>query len=135
MNRTQVAVLGLLAASWIGLVAILALAPAVYDAALADRGLDLPTARVALLVAISGLIAVLSIGVRRRWRWLFWVLAAAFVAGALRVPATLLELTGVIPTTGPAWLVVVQGALGLVQCGVGVAMLRGYRRGGPWSAF
>lgn len=71
----------------------------------------------------------------RRWRWTFWLILVAFLAGALRVPASILELAGVIPAGTPAWYVALQGAIGIIQLGIGLALLRGYRKGGVWGAF
>jgi hypothetical protein len=59
----------------------------------------------------------------------------AFLAGLLRQPASVLELEGVLPLQGPAWYVAFQSALGMVQFAIGLAMVRGYRRGGPWESF
>jgi len=36
---------------------------------------------------------------------------------------------------GPDWYIVVQGVIGVIQMGLAVAMLAGYRRSGPWGAF
>ena len=51
------------------------------------------------LVGILAFIAVLIIGVRRRWRWLFWLILVAFGAAVLDIPVTLLQLAGVLPLT------------------------------------
>jgi hypothetical protein len=60
---------------------------------------------------------------------------AVFLAGVLRPPASALELTGTIAAQGPAWYTMLQGAIGLVQFAIGIAMVVGYRRGGPWGSF
>jgi len=36
---------------------------------------------------------------------------------------------------GPAWYLLVQAVIGLVQLAVGVLLIRGYRKGGVWGAF
>ena len=87
------------------------------------------------LVLLALFLAVVSFGVWRRWRWMFWLVVVAFVAGVLRVPATALELGGLIPMQGPAWYLVLQAVIGLVQLIVGALLIRGYRRGGVWGAF
>jgi len=56
----------------------------------------------------------------------------AFLFGALRAPATLLQLGGVLPPDGPTWYVLLQGLIGVVQPAVGRALLAGYRRSGVW---
>ena len=71
----------------------------------------------------------------RRWRWTFWLVLVAFLAGLLRVPASALELTGFLPSDGPTWYLLLQAAIGLVQFAIGLAMLIGLRKSGPWGAF
>jgi hypothetical protein len=106
-------------------------APGVYDRVL-PGGEGGPWA-LAFLAAISVLPRLLSVGVVRRWRWTFWLIFVAFVLGGLlRVPASVLQLVGVLPAQGPAWYALLQTLLGLVQSAVGLAMLAGYRRAGVW---
>jgi hypothetical protein len=79
---------------------------------------------------------LLGHGVVRRWRWTFWIVLVAFVLdGALRVPASVLQLAGVLPPTGPAWYALLQAILGVVQVAIGLAMLAGYWRAGAWGSF
>ena len=134
-NRTQALVLGFFVLLWAGLVAILAAAPAVYDQALRLPPGEHRPAELAFLVALSAFIALLGIGVLRRWRWTFWLIMVAFLFGVLRVPASLLELTEVLPAAGPTWYVLVQALIGLLQFAIGLAMLVGYRRAGIWGEF
>ena len=109
------------------------------DPEIYDNAMKLPAGRhraadVAFLGAISVFIAVLCVGVLRRWRWTFWLILVAFlIGGALRIPASFLELAGVSAPTGPAWYVVFQALLGLVQVAIGLLMLAEYRRAGPWG--
>jgi hypothetical protein len=35
------------------------------------------------------------VGVVRRWRWTFWLILVAFLFGVLRVPAAVLQFTGI----------------------------------------
>ena len=132
VNRTQALVLGFFALVWASLVVLFAAAPEVYY-----RAMKLSSAGVGLLflVGVSAFIALLGVGVLRRWRWLFWLIAFAFLFGVLRVPATVLTLEGVLPADGPPWYVVYQGFLGVVQFAIALLMLVGYRRGGTWGAF
>ena len=134
-NRTQALVLGFFVLLWAGLVAILAAAPAVYDQALRLPPGEHRPAELAFLVALSAFIALLGIGVLRRWRWTFWLIMVAFLFGVLRVPASILELTGALPAAGPTWYVLVQALIGLLQFAIGLAMVVGYRRAGVWGAF
>jgi hypothetical protein len=135
LNRTQLSVLAFFAAAWLFLVAILALAPDVFDQTLKVSFANRRPLEVALLAVLSVFLLALAVAVIRRWRWTFWLVMVAFLAGGLRVPASGLELAGILPLQGPAWYVVVQGAVGVVQIAIGIAMVRGYRRGGPWGNF
>jgi hypothetical protein len=135
VNRTQAIVLGFLLLAWVSLIVILAVAPAVYDETLRGLSDDTRAARAVFLAALSGLLGLLGVGVLRRWRWTFWLFLVAFLAGALRVPASLLQLLGMVPGSGPTWYVLFQALLGVIQFVIGLAMLIGYRRAGAWAAF
>ncbi len=90
----------------------------------------------AFLAALSAFLVLLGVGVVRRWRWVFWLVVVAFVlGGVLRVPVSILQLSGVLPAEGPAWYVLLQAIIGLVQVAIGLAMLAGYRRSGVWGSF
>jgi hypothetical protein len=147
VNRTQALVLGFFVVALSSLVVILVAAPEVYD-----QALRLPdgsgVAEVGFLVGLTGFLGLLAVGVLRRWRWIFWLVLVAFLAGVLRVPVAILQLTGVLGVpvailqlTGvlaadvPPWYVTFQGVIGLVQVAVGLAMLAGYRRSGVWGSF
>ena len=109
--------------------AILAVQPKIYVSALnlsAGRHL---LAELAFLGALSTFIVLLVVGVLRRWT--FWLILVAFLFGVVRVPASVLVLTGVLPPAGPTWYVLFQALLGLVQVTIGLLMLAGYRRAGP----
>lgn len=135
INRTQALVLGFLALAWVSLVVILIVAPEISNTALPFAAADPRLARLVFLAVVSSFIVLLAIGVVRRWRWTFWLILVAFLFGVLRVPASVLELTGPLPADGPAWYVVFQALLGLVQFAIGLAMLAGYRQGGIWGAY
>ena len=136
INRTQSLVLGFFAFAWISLLVILLVDPAIYDDAMKLPAGRHPLADLAFLGGISALIILLSVGVLRRWRWTFWLILVAFlIGGAVRTPVSALELAGALPPAGPPWYVVFQALLGLVQFGIGILMLSGYRRAGPWGVF
>ena len=59
----------------------------------------------------------------------------AFILGVLRVPASILQLTGLLRAEGPAWYVLLQALIGLVQFAIGLAMLASYQRSGIWGSF
>lgn len=134
LNRTQGLVLGFFALVWVGLVVIVAFAPEVYDRTLnvpnGDRSVEL-----GFVFALSAFIALLVLAVVRRWRWAFWLILVAFVAGLLRIAASVLELAGTIPAQGPAWYTILQAVIGAAQFVIAVAMIAGYRKAGVWGRF
>jgi hypothetical protein len=134
VNRTQTLVLGFFVVALASLVVILVAAPEVYDQALRLRE-GSAAMEVAFLAALTAFIVLLTVGVLRRWRWIFWLVLVAFLAGVLRVPVAVLQLTGVLAADVPAWYVIFQGVIGLVQVAIGLAMLAGYRRSGVWGSF
>jgi len=133
VNRPQGLVLGFFLLAWGVVVALFAAAPAVFA-----QALRLPpgagAAAVGFLAALSAFLVLLGVGVVRRWRWTFWLVLVAFLAGALRVPVAALELAGVLPAAAPGWYVALQGVLGVGQLAVGLVLLAGYRRAGIWGA-
>ena len=134
VNRTQALVLGFFVVALASLLVILVVAPDVYD-----QALRLPdgsgVTEVAFLAALTGFLGLLAVGVLRRWRWIFWLVLVAFLAGVLRVPVAILPLTGVLAADVPTWYVTFQGIIGLAQVAIGLAMLVGYRRAGVWGSF
>jgi len=127
VSRIQVAVLAFFATVWVALGAILIAAPDIY-------GLTASAVPpITFFGGISMLIAFSAIGVVRRWRWLFWLIIVAFLAGAIRIVASALELAGVAPLDGPRWYAALQGAIGIAQLAIGIAMVRSYRRAGIWG--
>jgi hypothetical protein len=134
VNRTQVLVLGFLLFAWTSLLVVLVAAPEVYDQALRLPTGERRAAEIGFLAALSGFIALLAIGVVRRWRWTFWLVLVAFLFGVLRVPVAILQLTGILAADGTTWYVAFQGLLGVLQFAIGLAMVAGYRRAGVWGA-
>jgi hypothetical protein len=135
INRTQALVLAFFVVAWVGLVVMLVVSAGVRDVLVAR----MPGSGAAAIVGFSaGLLAflmVLSIGVVRRWRWVFWLVLVAFAAGVVRVPVAVLQLSGGMAPEGPDWYVAVQGVIGVVQVAIAAAMLVGYRRAGIWGSF
>jgi hypothetical protein len=134
VNRMQSLVLGFFFVAWISLVAILVVEPGIYNSAMKLPAGQHRLADLAFLGAISAFIALLVVGVLRRWRWTFWLILIAFLFGVLRVPASILELTGVLSPAGPTWYVLFQALVGVVQVAIGLLMLAGYRRAGLWGS-
>ncbi len=131
VTGTQGLVLGFFAFAWVSLLVILGVAPDVVDQALQISGRS--GAAAVFVVLLSAFLGLLSYGVIRRWRWTFWLVLVAFLAGILRVPIAALELADVLPARGPAWYAVFQGLLGVIQCLIGLLMVRAYRRSGIWG--
>jgi hypothetical protein len=132
-NRVQRLVLGFFLVVWVALVAILLVAPQIYDNTLRLVSGGAALADLAFLVVISVLIAVLAVGVVRRWRWMFWLILVAFLFGIVRVVASALQLVNVLPSGGPAWYLAFQAAIGAVQFLIALAMIAGYRKGDVWG--
>jgi len=85
------------------------------------------------LVGLLVFIALLIFGVRRHWRWLFWLLLVAFGSSFLHLPATLLQFAGVLPESGPLWYSLLQMSVAVVEVGLAVWMVRIYRNAGAWG--
>ena len=134
VNRTQALVLGFFLTVMAGLIVIRAAAPEVYDQALRLPPTWPRWAGTAFLLGLAAFIVLLAVGVLQRWRWTFWLILVAFLAGAVRVPVAILHLVDALPTDVPSWYVVLQALIGLVQLAIGLAMLVGYRRSGVWGA-
>jgi hypothetical protein len=128
-------VVGFFVLVWIALVAVLVLSPEVYSQTLRTVGGDSLAIEASFLIALSALIAFLVVGVFRRWRWTFWLVLIAFFFGVLRLPASALQLAGIMPASGPMWYEVMQGVIGVVQFLIAIAMFAGYRKVGVWGDF
>lgn len=135
LNRTQLLVLSFFGLIWIALVVIFVFSPEVYVSTLQRVQGDIVAIDIAFLVALSAVIGLLTVAIVRRWRWAFWLILVAFLFGLLRVPASGLQLAGVLQATGPTWYEVLQAVIGLVQFLIALAMVRGYRRAGVWGEF
>jgi hypothetical protein len=135
ISLTQRLVLGFFTLVWISFVAILVFAPDVYGDTLRRVPGDRHLIEAITFVALSALIVLLMAGVVRRWRWAFWLILITFAFGAIRIPASLLQLAGVMAATGPAWYEAYQGLIGIAQLAVALAMFWGYRKAGMWGDF
>ncbi len=126
--------LGLFAVYWVIVVVILVAAREVFDQVGGLHGNQRP-AEIGALLVLTALLGLLSAGVIRNWRWTFWLILVAFMAGILRVLIAGLQLAGIVPGQGPAWYLSLQAIVGLIQFVIGLAMLAGYRRAGVWAEF
>ncbi len=135
LNRTQLLVVGFFVVVWIALVAILVLSPEVYTQTLRKVGGNSLAIEGSFLIALSTLISFLVVGVLRRWQWTFWLVLIAFFFGVLRLPASALQLAGMMSASGPTWYEALQGVIGVVQFLIAIAMFAGYRKAGVWGEF
>lgn len=85
------------------------------------------------LVAILLFIAVLMVGVVRHWHWLFWLLLVAFGFSILVIPATILQLTGVVPGLFPVWYSLVRMGVAIIEVVIAIWMGEIYRHYGVWA--
>ena len=132
ISRTKSLVLALFALYWLVAVLILVADRPVFDqvGGLPVRGLP---ADIGAILILTALLALLSAGAVRGWRWTFWLILIVFVLGLRTVPAAVLELSGRLPQQGPTWYVLFTVVVGLAQFSIGVAMLAGWRRSGVWG--
>lgn len=138
MNRTKALVLALFAAYWSFVVVLLATARAFYDSQLPQawqQSGDQRLGEIGTFLVLTALFALLSTGVLRSWRWTFWLILVVFLVGIVRLPAAVLQFAGLVPWQGPGWYVVLQGVVGLLQFGIALGMLAGYRKAGVWGAW
>jgi hypothetical protein len=84
-------VVGFLVLVWIALLAILVLSPDVHMQTLRQVARDSRGIEAAFLISLSALIALLVVGVFRRWRWTFWLVLIAFFFGVLLAAGRHLE--------------------------------------------
>lgn len=140
MNGLKAVVIGLFAIYWVFIVTLLVFARRLYDRLLVGQlspfmtlSGDTRPAEIATLLALTALLTFLSVGIIRSWRWMFWLLALAFLAGILHVPVSALQLAGIIPLQSPTWYVTLQAVVSLIQFVIGVAMLVSYRKAGMWG--
>jgi predicted MFS family arabinose efflux permease len=85
------------------------------------------------LVALLIFISVLIFGVTKHWRWLFWLLLIANSFSILEVPATILQLTGVIPDPYPVLYSLYRMSIAVIQVGIAIWMVRIYYQYGVWG--
>ncbi len=119
----------------LSLVVVFLVAPGVYSQILAQKSgaMFSPLAATLFLVGVLALIAVLLVGLRRQWRWVFWGILLAFSAAVLDIPVTLLQLVGVVPNLFPVWYSLYRMGIACVQVVIAVWMWRIYARHGTWA--
>ena len=111
-------------------------APSIYVQVLLGHGAQADTRPfyvTAFLVAILLFVALLVVGVLRRWRWLFWLVPVAFIAEIIALPIDALQLAGVMPLMYPVWYTIVRLVVSVLQIVIGGWMIWLYLRCGTWA--
>jgi hypothetical protein len=85
------------------------------------------------LVGILIVIALLILGVVRHWLWVFWLMLVATALSALHIPITLLQMTGVLPTSDPLWYGLFRMGVAAFEFALAVWMIHIYRHEGVWG--
>jgi len=85
------------------------------------------------LITLLIFITVLIVGVLHHWRWLFWLLLLANSFSILEIPATILQLTNVIPDPFPLWYSLYRMGIAIIQVGIAIWMIRIYSQYGVWG--
>jgi hypothetical protein len=132
----QAAIVAFFAVAAASLVVIYAVAPEVYVQVVTNGGATKgahPPIVTAFMVAILLFVAALTVGVLRRWRWVFWLVLVAFGVSALQIPAGALELVGMVPNAFPAWYTAFRTLLAVPEVAIAVVMLRLWQRCGVWG--
>src|SRR5260370_28536886 len=136
-NRLEWAILAFLVLAVLRLVVVYLIEPSIY-ATVFGLGV-VPTERYPLgttlfLLGIGGFVTFVIGGVRRHWRWLFWLLLLAFGSAILEIPATLLQFRGVLPGSLPLWYGLYRMGIALGETGSpgGLVKLATRLGGGGW---
>ena len=132
MGSAKNLVLAFIAVYWVTVLGLLLAVRPLYDQML-QLSVNQARAEIPTFVVLTVLFGILSTGVIRGWRWTFWLILIVFVVGILRAVYAVLEVADVVPVKGPGWYVVLPGVVGLVQFGIAVVMLAGYRRANGWG--
>ena len=132
LERVLIAFFALVTLSF---VVIFVVDPAVYAQVLSlpSSAAPYPLPVTLFLVGILVLITVLIVGVRRHWRWVFWIILLAFGAAVLDIPVTLLQLAGALPQLFPDWYSWYRLGIACVQVVIAVWMLRIAYYHGAWA--
>jgi hypothetical protein len=136
VQRLSAAIIAFFVLAGLSALAVYIVDPTVYAKVLmlesntADR---YPLPATLFLFALLIFITVLIVGVLRHWRWLFWLLLFANSFSILEVPATILQLNGVIPNPYPTWYSLYRMSIAVVQVGIAIWMIRILYQYGEWG--
>jgi cell division protein FtsW (lipid II flippase) len=134
--RLERAVIAFFILAALSLLVVYVASPAIYAQSLsltsspADR---YPVPVTLFLVGVLVLITLLSFGVVRHWRWLFWPILIAFASSALQIPVTLLQIADVLPSSDPLWYGLFRMGVAIVELALAIWMISIYRREGVWA--
>jgi hypothetical protein len=135
--RLRRIVLGFFAAAVVSLLVFYIVSPEMYVRLLMlqpDPANPHPSEVTVFIAAVVILVALLATGVVRRWRWVFWLVMAAFTLSGLQILAVPFELAGVVSPGLPLWYILLRGVISALLLVIGVWMIRIYRRCGVWGA-
>jgi hypothetical protein len=136
VQRLSAVIIAFFVLAGLSALAVYIVDPTVYskvlmlDSTTVDR---YPLPATLFLIALLILITVLIVGVLRHWRWLFWLLLIANSFSILEVPATILQLNGVIPNPYPVWYNLFRMGIALIQVGIAIWMIRILNQYGVWG--
>ena len=134
--RLERAVIAFFILAALSLLVVYVADPAIYAHSLAltsspaDR---YPVPVTLFLLSVLVLITLLSFGVVRHWRWLFWLMLVAFAGSALQIPVTLLQIADVLPSSDPLWYGLLQMGSAAFELALAVWMIHIYRHEGVWA--
>ena len=135
-RRLQWTLLAFFCLSALVLVVVYVAAPSIYTSTLLLRlspAERYPAAATLLLASVGGFLAIVMMGVLRRWRWVFWLVLVAAGSMILDIPVTLLQVTGIMPGLFPFWYSLCRMGASLIAVGIFVWMFQLYRRHGVWA--
>jgi hypothetical protein len=134
--RLEITVIAFFIFAALSLLMVYLAAPAIYAHSLTltssptDR---YPVPVTLFLVGILAGIALLILGVVCHWRWVLWLMLVAFASSALHIPVTLLQMTGVLPSSDPLWYGLFRMGVAVVELALAVWMIHTYRYEGVWA--
>src|SRR5215469_6988334 len=134
--RLEMAVIAFFIFAALSLLVVYVADPAIYAHSLsltsspADR---YPVPVTLFLVGILAVIALLILGVVRHWRWVFWLMLVAFSGSALQIPATLLQIADVLPSSDPLWYHLFRLVVAVFELALAIWMIQVYRHSGIWA--
>jgi hypothetical protein len=135
-HRLERVLIAFLIIATLFLLVVYVVAPSIYTNTLllasspADR---YPLPATLFMVAILAFITVLLVGIIHHWRWLFWLLLVAFGCMLLEIPATILQLIGVIPNLFPTWYSLCRMGVATIAVAIAIWMIHIYRHYGAWA--